>query len=272
MSVKIDETGRRSVQVEAEIPGTPEQVWQAIATGPGVSSWFVPCTIDGRLDGAISLNFGPGMDANATITAWEPPRRFVADSHIQKEGAPTVANEWTVEARSGGSCVVRVVHSWFAETDEWDAQYEGTELGWAGFFRDLKLYLTHFAGQPSSTVQLTGFSPLPLPGAWTQLCSALNLPENGDGEHVVSPSDAPILTGVVQGSGSKEHPEVIVLLHDPAPGNFHAFGMEMGPMTCLSIRMFLFGEGVAETAATAESLWAAWVGEHFPMPATQVAC
>jgi hypothetical protein len=42
MSVKIDPSGRRSVQVEVEVPGTPEQVWQAIATGPGVSSWFVP--------------------------------------------------------------------------------------------------------------------------------------------------------------------------------------------------------------------------------------
>ena len=42
MSVKKDASGRRSVQVEVEVPGTPEEVWQAIATGPGVSSWFVP--------------------------------------------------------------------------------------------------------------------------------------------------------------------------------------------------------------------------------------
>jgi len=40
MSVKIEASGRRSVQVEVEVPGTPEQVWQAIATGPGISSWF----------------------------------------------------------------------------------------------------------------------------------------------------------------------------------------------------------------------------------------
>lgn len=45
MSVKIDASGRRSVQVEVEVPGTPEQVWQAIATGPGVSSWFVPTKV-----------------------------------------------------------------------------------------------------------------------------------------------------------------------------------------------------------------------------------
>ena len=69
-------------------------------------------------------------------------------------GAPIMATEWTVEARSGGTCVVRVVHSWFAETDEWDGQFEGTEHGWPAFFRDLALYLVNFRGQPSSTFQL----------------------------------------------------------------------------------------------------------------------
>ena len=42
MPVKKDSSGRRYVQAEVEVPGTPEQVWQAIATGPGISSWFVP--------------------------------------------------------------------------------------------------------------------------------------------------------------------------------------------------------------------------------------
>jgi len=36
MSVKKEASGRRSIQVEIEVPGTPEEVWQAIATGPGI--------------------------------------------------------------------------------------------------------------------------------------------------------------------------------------------------------------------------------------------
>ena len=35
MSVKRDTSGRRLVQAEVEVPGTPEEVWRAIATGPG---------------------------------------------------------------------------------------------------------------------------------------------------------------------------------------------------------------------------------------------
>ena len=62
MTIKKEPSGRRSVQVEVEVPGTPEEVWQAIATGPGISSWFVPTRSEERQGGEIMSNFGPGMD------------------------------------------------------------------------------------------------------------------------------------------------------------------------------------------------------------------
>ena|SRR5436190_588597 len=111
MSVNKEASGRRSVQVEVEVPGTPAEVWQAIATGPGVSSWFVPTESEERVGGAVVAHFGPGMDSTATVTAWDPPHRFAAESPDLGPNAPTLATEWVVEARSGGTCVVRVVHS-----------------------------------------------------------------------------------------------------------------------------------------------------------------
>src|SRR5690242_1277922 len=113
MTLHKDDSGRRWVEVEVEVPGTPEEVWQAIATGPGVSSWFVPTEVEGREGGAVRARFGPGMDSASTITAWEPPRRFVAESADLGPEAPPLATEWSVEARAGGVCVVRVVHSLF---------------------------------------------------------------------------------------------------------------------------------------------------------------
>lgn len=98
MSVRTDASGRRWVAVEVEVPGTPEEVWQAIATGPGVSSWFVPTEIEER-DGvpvSVTSHFGPGMDAVAKVTAWDPPRRFAAEGEWGP-GAPPVATEWIVE-------------------------------------------------------------------------------------------------------------------------------------------------------------------------------
>ena len=103
MSVKKEASGRRSVQVEVEVPGTPEEVWQAIATGPGISSWFVPAEFEER-DGkpvAVKLNFGPGMESRSVVTAWDPPRKFAAEADGWVPGSPPIADEWSVEARGG---------------------------------------------------------------------------------------------------------------------------------------------------------------------------
>ena len=49
MSVKKEASGRRSIQVEVEVPGTPEEVWQAIASGPGISAWLAPAEFSGAI-------------------------------------------------------------------------------------------------------------------------------------------------------------------------------------------------------------------------------
>ncbi len=71
MSVKKDTSGRRSVQVEIEVLGKPEDVWPAIATGPGISSWFVPTEFEegeGGIPVKVVSHFGEGMDAIAVVT------------------------------------------------------------------------------------------------------------------------------------------------------------------------------------------------------------
>lgn len=143
MSLNKEPSGRRWVEVEVEVPGTPEQAWEAIATGPGVSSWFVPTEIEEREGGRVVSHFGPGMDAVATVTAWDPPRRFAAESADLGPDAPPLVTEWTVEARSGGTCVVRVVHSVLASDDDWDDQLTSVESGWPDFFRTLRQQLTN---------------------------------------------------------------------------------------------------------------------------------
>jgi hypothetical protein len=72
MPVKKDESGRRYVQAEVEVIGTPEEVWKAIATGPGISSWFVPTEVEATEDGTASKvisHFAPdsSMDSVSTV-------------------------------------------------------------------------------------------------------------------------------------------------------------------------------------------------------------
>ena len=206
MPVRKDPSGRRSVQAEVEVPGTPEAVWSAIATGPGISSWFVPTQVEEQEGGAVTACFGPGMDSVSTITAWEPPHRYLSDSGDMGPEAPILATEWAVEAQAGGTCIVRVVHSWFAETDDWDAQIEGHEHGWKAFFRILRLYLAHFSGQPCAAFQMMGMGSEDRTEAWSAVTRALGVSGAAVAEPVRTSGDSPELAGVVEWAGQPEFP------------------------------------------------------------------
>ncbi len=55
----MSEQQQRMIDLSVEVPGTPEQVWLAIATGPGISSWFVPHDVAEREGGKVTMDFGP---------------------------------------------------------------------------------------------------------------------------------------------------------------------------------------------------------------------
>lgn len=268
MSVKKDASGRRSVQVEVEVPGTPEEVWRAIATGSGISSWFVPTRSEERQGGQLVCNFGPGMDCPATITAWQPPKRFVAESDMGPPGSPKMATEWTVEARAGGMCVVRVVHSLFADTDDWNNQLEGTEQGWPTYFRILRMYLAHFKGMPCSAMQLVGFSSEPESTAWEKAGGALGLLKMSEGRPWTAPAGFPPMAGVVDSVGKGMHANTVLLRLDaPAPGVAYVGAFSCGMvMVCMSV--YLYGASAKAAIDRDEPTWRKWLGERFPMPSS----
>lgn len=268
MPVKKDESGNRFVQVEVEVPGTPEQVWDAIATGPGVSAWFVPTTVEERVGGAVLASFGPGMDSVSTITEWNPPAKFVAESSDETgPDGPSIATEWIVEAKAGGTCTVRVVHRWFADTDQWDKQVEGYEGGWPGFFRILRMYLTYFPGQKSKAFQVTGFAAEPKGEAWKALTDKLGLPAASNiGDTIASSHETLHMEGTVENIGEGDHAELLLLKVDkPFTGVAHLFGMPMGGQVIISLSFYLFGDDAEAKAAEEQSKWAAFINDNFPM-------
>ncbi|MFZ0159404.1 MAG: SRPBCC domain-containing protein, partial [Kineosporiaceae bacterium] len=162
---------KRSLELEVEVTGTPEQVWQAIATGPGISSWYVPHTVEERAGGAATASFGPGpeMQIAGRVAAWEPPHRIVFDGG---EGVDGLAFEWVVQARDGGTCVVRLVNSGFGDGAAWDAQYDGLAEGWLLFLLNLKLHLAHFAGQAGTAMLPMAMWAGPREATWAALTGA----------------------------------------------------------------------------------------------------
>ena len=265
MTVERDESGRRSVQVEILVPGTPEEVWAAVATGPGVSAWFCPSEIEERVGGSLICHIGPGMDADGTVTAWDPPRRFAAEGPGPGPNAPPMATEWTVEPRSGGACLVRVEHSLFASTDDWDDQLEGTESGWPYFFGILHLYLDHFRGRPASIVRAMGTTSGTVREVWDTLTAALGIAGSSGSERWSSPpSTVPPLAGAVERIVEEKQPYALLRLDDPLPGIAAPSVFAAGDQVMITLGIYLYGDHAAEVAARDEPLWQAWMTDLFP--------
>jgi uncharacterized protein YndB with AHSA1/START domain len=238
----------REIDLSVEVPGTPEQVWESIATGPGITSWFVPHTVEGRDGGEVTMDFGPGYGvATARVAAWEPPHRLV----LQNEGEQPLAYEWLVEARAGGTCVVRLVNSGFGTGDDWDAQYDGMDAGWRLFLQNLRLHQERFPGQAARSFLPTQMLPGGREEAFARVCAALGIPadlEQGAGFRT-SGSGTPSLSGTVDRVLRLPHATAYLLaLDEPAPGHgfLTAEGAPDADAVAVSLYLYLYGERAAE--------------------------
>jgi uncharacterized protein YndB with AHSA1/START domain len=235
----------RVIDLSVEVPGTPEEVWQAIATGPGISSWFVPHEVDEQAGGRVRMDFGGGAVEGATVTAWEPPRRLV----LTGEGDRALAFEWLVEARDGGTCVVRLVNTGFGPGEDWDADFHGMSEGWPLFLETLRLHLTHFRGQQARAVIPTAMLPGPLDHAFGRVCTALGVaPDLRAGDRfVASATAAPPLAGTVASTRATEAARAHFLVLDhPVPGTAFLGAEGAGDQVAVSLYLYLYGPGAAD--------------------------
>jgi uncharacterized protein YndB with AHSA1/START domain len=269
MSVKNEASGRRFVESEIEVQGTPEEVWQAIATGPGISSWFVPTKFEEQ-DGkpvAVTQTFGPGMQFRSPVTTWDPPRTFA----VQIDGFgdwPAIATQWSVEARGGGVCTVRVVQSLFASSDDWDNQLESAKGGLSGFFRTLQIYLAHFRGQPSKNLHFVAPVAASEAEAWDQLTTALGQKGLTVGERWTTPAGVPSTSGWLEHATEKPY-DALLRVDQPGPGVAALGAFNMGdPSTSMVVLGFYFyGQEASEIAIRETPIWQQWFQQRFPAPA-----
>ena len=134
------------IREEILLDASPEQVWEAIATGPGVDSWFMGRTEieEGCVGGRTTLTLG-GMHQGSTITDWDPGHRFAYRGDTADDGS-FMAFDYLIEARDQGSTLLRLVHNGMLG-DDWEAQYDAVRRGDGVYLRKLQTYLAHFPGR-----------------------------------------------------------------------------------------------------------------------------
>jgi len=248
-------TERRSIEVHAEVPGTPEQVWEAIATGPGITAWFVPTQLDPGEGGDVAFDFGAGLESTAKISGWEPPDRIAYDEQWPVEGGQHVmlATEFLVEAQSGGTCIVRAVSTF--STTGFDDALDDMADGWAAMLDNLRVYLTHFPGQAPSAVLASSTTDKTKEEAWAGMIAALGLDDARAGERVATDVEAgaPALAGVVERSGDDD----LLVRTDDTLANLAAYTWEGRTVT--AIRAARFGPGADAAAARDSEAWKEWL-------------
>jgi len=174
------------LEFSVEVPGTPEQVWQAIATAKGMSAWFLPTELEEREGGSLHFAMGPDMGSDGRVTRWDPPRRIVYEEDWaalmgkDPEELSAMTSEFLVDAQSGGTCVVHVTTSGFGTGAAWESEF-WDEMGasWMPFFDNLRLYLTQFPGQEATLLEATASHPGEPESVWSALHDALGLGAEG---------------------------------------------------------------------------------------------
>lgn len=248
--------GRR-IEVSIEVPGTPEEVWQAIATGPGITSWFVPTEVDEHEGGAVRRHFGEMGTDDGRVVAWEAPRRVVFEGGASM-GRP-LAFEWTVEAASGDTCTVRLVNTGFGDGEEWDGDFDGMSMGWRLFIENLRLHLTHFRSQRATAAVPMAMVAGPNERAWSALCAAFGIPDRlGEGDAISLPGrdGRPWLARVERTMAVEAMRHYVVVVDEPPATGFLA-AEGAGDQVAVSAYFYFYGDSAREHAAWWDRAWTA---------------
>lgn len=251
------------VQFEVEIAGTPEQVWDAIASADGISSWFLPTDFEPREGGRIVAHMGED-DSPGTVTGWDPPRRLVYEEpdwaglagHAGADVTP-LTNEFLVEARSGGTCVVRVTASAFGTGADWEDEFF-EEMGefYRPFFDLLRIYVERFPGQRATRRELRVPVADGIGVEDVVPASARSLGVEAPGEAVGA--DGPLgMAGTVL---RVSLPYLMVETDAPMSGYVCVQGMcRADEVTVALLTAWLFGDDAEPFADKAEDGWRTWL-------------
>lgn len=257
----LDPTAR-AVRVQTEVPADPEEVWRAIATGPGIETWFVPAEVDEREGGRIVTHHGSFGSSVGTIVVWDPPHRLVYEEREWQEApdpadpAPVWSTEIVVEAHAGGTCSVRLTSGFLADGERWEDELGGTDDGWARGIENLRRYLTSYAGIPVGTMIVSHGVAGRKEQAWAATLDALGLRDAAVGDRVGPAPGAPVLAGTVY---DRRDAELHLEVSDPAPGLVELSVHEWSSQVNLSVRAYLYAENARAIAAAETTRWTTWL-------------
>jgi uncharacterized protein YndB with AHSA1/START domain len=150
----------RTIEAEIELDAPLDVVWKALTDAEELTHWFpLEARVKPGPGGNLWMSWGKDFEGASRIEIWDPPHRFKTGTEISLDSMKVVdpgesgsgktqmiAVDYRLEGK-GGKTVLRLVHSGFGTSSEWDEEYDSVSRGWPFELWGLRHYLQHHRGK-----------------------------------------------------------------------------------------------------------------------------
>jgi uncharacterized protein YndB with AHSA1/START domain len=241
----MSEKTTRDIELSVELDASPEDVFRAVTDGTEIAKWLAPqarvTPPDGAKKGSIWISWGEGMSTEHEIEIFDAPKRIRHPSGKNGETKAPLYADWSIEARDGGLATLRLVHSGFSASADWDDEYDAHARGWKLMLQNLRHYFARHAHEPAAHVAFMSSVDSPRTSMWTTLLGKLGFstaPKIGDSFCFTTPGGK-VLTGVVDLVTERRDLALVVREYDDALLRFTFEGKADAPST------FVYGYTIA---------------------------
>ena len=140
---------------DIDVDASPEQVWEAVATGPGWDSWFMGRNeIEQREGGEVRWSIGG-------FTADVEGDRLGSTEAIREHGGRGPGRgvhqfDYRIEPREGGEAHDPVRAQRILGGDDWETEYAAMNEGDPMYLHKLAEYVTYFSGRFATPIDAHG--------------------------------------------------------------------------------------------------------------------
>jgi uncharacterized protein YndB with AHSA1/START domain len=134
---------KKELQMEVQVPGARDSVWQAFTTTAGLDSWmWRDCSVDLRRGGGWLIHFPGGSTGGGTIERFKRGHEITIHA-MAPETFPTVRAKGTTavfqfEAVGDTATRVRLIQTGWQSGEEWEKAYDYLAKGNAQLLGQLR--------------------------------------------------------------------------------------------------------------------------------------
>ena len=174
----------RKIELSIDVDAPADAVWEAVATGDGLTRWFAPiASVDEGEGGTVTVAWAMGADWPSRITVWRPGEHLCLVD-LSDADAAAAGTALTVDyhlENAAGKTRFRLVHSNLPGTPDWEDYANMMLNGWRFFLWNLKHAVERHPGVPRRMISVRPWVTGSRKEVWERVFGAEGLGGDGSG-------------------------------------------------------------------------------------------